>query len=61
MQMKNLALIGIAKRHKEAAAAELSIVHQNYPLKHVIVEGFRHTVECPNVLIQRTNNVEITP
>ena len=59
MQMKNLPMKRLAERHVEAAAAKLAVVHHDYTLKHVIVEALGHTVECADILIQRTHDINV--
>jgi len=59
VQMKNLTVEHLTEWHIEAASSILSVVNNNNPLEHVVMEPFRHAIKRPHITIQSTDNIKV--
>ena len=60
MEMKNLTVVRVTKRHKKTAPAKLAIVNNDNALKHMIMEAFRHSIKSANIAIKSADDVKVT-
>ena len=59
MQVKNLAVKRLAKRHEKTASSKLTVVDNDNPLEHMVVEPFRHAIKSPDIAVERADNVKV--
>jgi len=60
VEVKDLPVIRLFKWHEERTPTELTVVHQENTLVHVVVQCLRHSVKGPYIAIQGTDHVKVT-